>query len=368
MSDPTVPVSAADRLLVIRLGAVGDVLRTLPALHLIRRTYASVHVAWIVEDLSRDLLEGHPEIDQVIRFPRREFTADARRPHRLAARLGTLGRELRRHRFTIAVDFQGSLKSGMLSLLSGAKARLGFAPGHAREMSSLFANRWVRPRSRWMNRVERNLLMSEALGASGDEIIMDVHETEAEGREAQMILRHVVPGVEPLVVLSPGTSRRQAYKRWPVDRFARLAVRLRDRLGAVSLVAWGPGEEGMASDIVRSSGGAAVPSPAIGLRVLAALLRRASLFVGADTGPMHLAWGVGCPVVALFGPTDPRLNAPLGENHIVLCGDKTTDTISTDEVFGAVRDALERSGGRLRSEAPRLSRSTIFAARSGGDA
>ena len=368
MLDPTVPVSAADRLLVIRLGAVGDVLRTLPALHLIRRTYTSVHVAWIVEDLSRDLLEGHPEIDQVIPFPRREFAAEARRPHRLAARLRNLGRELRRHRFTIAVDFQGSLKSGILSLLSGAKARLGFAPGHAREMSSLFANRWVRPRTRWMNRVERNLLMSEALGASGDEIIMNLPETEAEGREAETILREVAPGGQPLVVLSPGTSRRQAYKRWPVDRFARLAARLRGRLGAIPLVAWGPGEEGMASGIVRASGGAAVLSPAIGLRALAALLRRASLFVGADTGPMHLAWGVGCPVVALFGPTDPRLNAPLGEYHVVLRGDRTTDAISTDEVFGAARDALERSGGRLRTEAPRFSRASVFATRAAGDA
>lgn len=368
MPDPTVPVSASDRLLVIRLGAVGDVLRTLPALHLIRRRYASLHLAWIVEDLSRDLLEGHPEIDQVIRFPRREIASDARRPHRLAARLRDLGRELRRHRFTIAVDFQGSLKSGILSVLSGAQARLGFAPGHAREMSSLFANRWVRPRTRWMNRVERNLLMSEALGATGDEVLMNLPETAAEGGAADRILREFASDGQPLVVLSPGTSRRQAHKRWPVDRFARLAAQLRGRLGAVPFVAWGPGEAEMASGIVKGSGGAAVLSPAIGLRALAALLRRASLFVGADTGPMHLAWGVGCPVVALFGPTDPRLNAPLGETHIVLRGEGTTDAISTDEVFGAARDALERSGGRLRAGEPRLSRSSLFEKPVGGAA
>ncbi len=368
MSHPALRLSNSDRVLVIRLGAVGDVIRTLPALHLIRRTYASIHLAWIVEDLSREILEGHPEIDRLIRFPRREIMAEATRPGRLAARIRALGEELRRERFTVAVDFQGSLKSGLVAMLSGAPSRVGFAPGHGREMSSLFANHWVRPRSRWLNRVERNLQMSEAIGAWGDELTLTLPETAGEGREADAILRAAAPGGEPLILLSPGTSRRQSYKRWPADRFARLAARMRETLAAVPLVVWGPGEEDLARGIVRTSGGAAVQSPPLGLRSLAALLRRASLFVGADTGPMHLAWAVGCPVVALFGPTDPRLNAPLGPGHVVLRGESGTGAISTDEVHGAVRDVLERSGGRRTPGPPRLSRSALFTMRMAGTA
>jgi lipopolysaccharide heptosyltransferase I len=361
-------LSESDRLLVIRLGAVGDVLRTLPALHLIRRSFSSIHIAWIVEELSREILEGHPEIDRLICFPRREIAAAGRRPHLLASRIRALGQELRRERFSVAIDFQGSFKSGLLALLSGAPSRVGFAPGHSREMSSLFTNRWVRPSTRWLNRVERNLLLSEEIGATGDEITMILPEIQEDGGRAEAILRDVAPSGEPVVLLSPGTSRRQTYKRWPPERFARLAARMRETLNAVPLVVWGPGEENLAAGIVRNSGGAAVLAPLIRLRPLAALLRRSSVFVGADTGPMHLAWGVGCPVVALFGPTDPRLNAPLGPGHVVLRGDPSmTGSISTDEVLGAVRGVLERFPGH-RSTAPRLLRSNLFQSAAGAEA
>ena len=187
MPYPAVRLSDDDRLLIIRLGAVGDVLRTLPAIHLLRRTYSSLHLTWIVEDLSREVLEGHPDIDQIIPFPRKEIAAAARSPRRIAGLIRGLRKDLRLRQFTVTVDFQGSLKSGLLSLLSGAPSRIGFAPGHSRELSSLFANRWVRPPSRWMNRVERNLLMSEALGAAGDEVTMILPESTDERRRSRGI-------------------------------------------------------------------------------------------------------------------------------------------------------------------------------------
>jgi lipopolysaccharide heptosyltransferase I len=366
MIDSAAPLSRADRLLLIRLGAVGDVLRTLPALHLIRRTFPSLHVAWLVEDLSRELLEGHPEIDEVIRFPRRELRAAAARPARIVALFRDVVRDLRARRFTVAADFQGSLKSGLLARLSGASRRIGLAPGHARELSFLFTNAWVRPASTTMNRVARNLLLAEALGAGGDEVEIVLPERPEEGREAEAILRELAPGPRPAIVLSPGTSRRQRRKRWPADHYARLAALLREGGEAACLVAWGPGEDETARRIVSASGGAARMLPATGLRLLAALLRRAALFVGADTGPMHLAWGVGCPVVALFGPTDPRLNGPLGQDHVVLRRGGHTASIAPEEVLAAARRVLDRPG---RPAAPgaatRLSRAALFAPAAG---
>jgi lipopolysaccharide heptosyltransferase I len=354
-----------DRVLLIRLGAVGDVLRTLPALHLIRKTFPAVHLAWIVEDLSRELLDGHPEIDEVIRFPRREIRETARRPRALMARLIVLRRELRARRFTAAVDFQGSLKSGVLGLLSGAPRRIGFAPGHCREFSFLLTNEWVRPHGRRLNRVEKNCLLAEALGAAGDEIEVVLPERPEEGRQAESMVRSLNPGRAPLAVLSPGTSRRQAAKRWPPEYFGRLASLLAGSSGALPLVVFGPGEETLAREAVSASGGRAVLAPPTSLRLLAAVLRRSALFVGADTGPMHLAWAVGCPVVALFGPTDPALNAPLGPMHAVLREGRSTARINPDQAYEAARRLLPPRSLAHASGAPRLSRAALFAGASG---
>ncbi|HEU4400867.1 MAG TPA: glycosyltransferase family 9 protein [Candidatus Polarisedimenticolia bacterium] len=357
-----------DRVLLIRLGAVGDVLRTLPALHLIRRTFPATHLAWIVEDLSRDLLEGHPEIDELIRFPVRELRAVTARPTRLWAGLASLSRSLRARQFSVAVDFQGSFKSGLVACLSGAPRRLGFAAGHCREMSFLLSNQHVRPPSRTLNRVEKNLLLADHLGAVGDEVTALLPEREEDGRRADAILRELVPRGRAVVLLSPGTSRRQRHKRWPAEYFARLASLMRESLDTLSLVVWGPGEEGTAQAVVVGSGGAALMAPPTDLRTLAALLRRSRLFVGADTGPMHLAWLVGCPVVALFGPTDPRLNSPLGPEHVVLNGAGSTASIRPEEVVTAGGRILARSAlNRIPAAAPRLSRAALFPAVAGRD-
>jgi ADP-heptose:LPS heptosyltransferase len=110
------------------------------------------------------------------------------------------------------------------------------------------------------------------------------------------------------------------------------------------VVVWGPGEEELARSVIAISEGGAILAPATSLRLLAAMLRRASLFVGADTGPMHLAWAVGCPVVALFGPTDPRLNAPLGNGHRVLraSSGRMEDLDHRDVLEGVLQALVER--------------------------
>jgi ADP-heptose:LPS heptosyltransferase len=221
----------------------------------------------------------------------------------------------------------------------------------------VFTNEWVRPHGRRVNRVERNLLLAEAVGARGDAIDVILPERPGEGRAAEEMLLGLNPKGAPVVVLSPGTSLRQWSKRWPAEHFARLAALLAPSLGVVPLVAWGPGEEALARAVVSGSGGRAVAAPPTSLRLLAAILRRSALFVGADTGPMHLAWGVGCPVLALFGPTDPRLNAPLGSAHVVLRPGCSTSDITPEQALEAARRILGRTAA---TGAPRLLRSVLF--------
>jgi lipopolysaccharide heptosyltransferase I len=350
---------ARDRVLIVRLGAVGDVIRTLPAVGLLRSTFPGAHLAWIVEDLSFDLLEGHPALDEVIRLPRRALRRALTRPWGLPGLLAGLTRELRRRRFDVALEFQGSLKSGLIARLSGAPRRVGFAPGHSRELSWLLTNEHVRPPGRFLNRVARNLLLAEAVGGRGDRITIELPERREDGARARAILGELCTGGAPPVVLCPGTSRRQAGKRWPAAGFGRLAALLRSDPGVVPLVAWGPGEEEMARAVVAAAGGAALAMPATGLRVLAAVLRRAALFVGADTGPMHLAWSVGCPVLALFGPTDPRLNAPLGPGHAILRRGDSMSALHAEEVAAAARDLLRRAPGPRNAVATAVSRSAL---------
>lgn len=334
------PLSTSDRLLVVRLGAVGDVLRAIPAVHAIRRAFPRIHLAWIVEDLSSPLLEEHPDIDRVVRFPRRELSA-IERPWLASGHLRRLRDEIRSQRYTVVLDLQASFKSGLLAFLSGAARRVGFSPVHCREMSFLFTNEWVRLPTRWLNRVERNLELAKALGAPADDPQLPLPERPEEGEQAAALLERLLPAGAPAVLISPGASRRQAYKMWPAAHYARFAALLSREHGVRPIVVWGPGEEGLARSVVAASEGGALVAPPTGLRLLAALLRRSALFVGADTGPMHLAWAVGCPVVALFGPTDPRLNAPLGQGHVVLrAAHGRMEDLGPEEVLAAARGAL----------------------------
>ena len=334
------PLAASDRLLIVRLGALGDVLRAIPAVHAIRSAFPRLQLSWMVEDLSFPLIDGHPDVDRTLRFPRRELGA-WRRPGVMAEHLGRLRTTLRSEAFTVVLDMQASFKSGLLTWLTGAARRVGFSPAHCREMSFVFTNEWVRPTSRWLNRVDRNLELARAVGASIADPRLPLPERPEEGEEAEVLLRRLLPGGAPRVLVSPGASRLQAFKRWPASGFARLAASLGRDQATPLVVVWGPGEEDLARSVVAASEGGALMAPATSLRILAAMLRRATLFVGADTGPMHLAWAVGCPVVALFGPTDPRLNAPLGTGHRVLrAASGRMEDLDPRDVLEGVQQAL----------------------------
>jgi ADP-heptose:LPS heptosyltransferase len=354
MERPPGGLSPSDRALIVRLGAVGDVLRAIPAVTAIRKGVPGIRIAWLVEDLARPLLEGHPDIDQLFRFPRRDLGRAGRHPGQAAAALRRMRQELRGWRATVAIDLQSSLKSGLASLLSAAPRRVGFAPPFCRELNFLFTNEWAVPASRWLNRVERNLQLVQALGVRCDPIEVSLPEAREEGDAATAILNRLVPGPGPVVLISPGTSALQGHKMWPAEHYARLAVLLHDATGARPIVVWGPREESLAGRIVQDAGTAAILASAVDLRLLAALLRRSDLFIGADTGPMHLAWVVGCRVIALFGPTDPRLNAPLGRgNEVVRSSDREMASIRPEVVAAAARRMLDADAVR-NGPAPEL--------------
>jgi ADP-heptose:LPS heptosyltransferase len=310
----TNPLSApppAERILVIRLGAVGDVVRTLPAVSALRAGYPRARITWLVEPPSASLLSAQTWIDEVLVFPRPELLALLR-----AGRLGALWRalrELRRElharRFDLAVDFHAILKSGILARLSGARLRASYARPYAREGAWLFADLRARIEPRRASRFARNLALVRFLGVGAP----PAPEPLAVAAETRARARAALGGGPAPVVLHPGTSDTTPHKRWSVSGYAELARALAHDTGTPVLVSAGPAadDRALADAIVAAADGAALRAPPTpSLADLAALFAAARLYVGSDTGPMHVASLVGTPVVQLLGPTDPVENQP----------------------------------------------------------
>lgn len=305
---------AAERVLILRLGAVGDVVRTLPAVSALRAGYAGAHLTWLVEPASQGAVAGQPWVDEVLVFPRGEIVALARRGRWLAATrvLSQCVRALRRRRFDLVIDFHGIAKSAALAFASGAPQRIGYAAPHAREGSWLLATGRARLGAATLSRFERNLgLAAFVLGAPH----ADARPWRVDAAARARMAAALGDGPAP-IALQPGTSAGTPHKRWASERYADLARRLRDEAGAICIVLHGtePGERALAESIAAASDGAARVAPATAsLGELAALLERARLYIGGDTGPMHVASLVGTPVVQILGPTDPVENAPWGQ-------------------------------------------------------
>jgi ADP-heptose:LPS heptosyltransferase len=304
------------RILVIRLGAMGDVVRTLPAVSALRAGLPEAQITWLVEPVPSSILAGQPWIDEVLIFPRAELMAHLRHLRLIAFTrcLSLFLRELRSRQFELVVDFHSIFKSGLLSRLSGAARRVAYARPFGREGSWLFATDLARLRlpasGSKIPRFQRNLGLVRFLGIEADEDVQPLRLLpESESGMAQ----------EPLeggpVAIHPGTSYSTPYKRYTIKGYAEVARALYKSLQVPVIVTVGPAQDdrAFAEAIVSESQGAAVLAPQTSaLGDLAALFARCSLYIGSDTGPMHVASLVGTPVLQLLGPTHPIENAPYG--------------------------------------------------------
>ncbi|HEY8549220.1 MAG TPA: lipopolysaccharide heptosyltransferase I [Vicinamibacterales bacterium] len=293
--------------LILRLGALGDIVHGLPLLAALRAAHPDARIDWLVDVRHRAVLE-------LVSGLSRRLVVDTRR-WRGDTGLARVVREMRLARYDLAIDLQGLLKSAALARLSRARRVLGFAAAHLREPAARFFYTELVDPGRRRHVVERSLVMAEAAGVRDARPVFPLvvpPSTIVERVRASLQLRDD----EPYVVLNPGAAWPN--KRWPADRFGRLAAHIRSRHGWRSAVTWGPGEEGIAAEVVRASGGAAAVAPSTTLPDLVALLASARLVVAGDTGPLHLAAALGRPVVGLFGPTDPARNGPWWPEDLVV--------------------------------------------------
>jgi lipopolysaccharide heptosyltransferase I len=285
------------KLLVVRLSALGDVIHTIPAVVALRERYDEI--AWTVEQPYKELVETVANVRAIPLSLKKWSFANVN-----SARKNVKG-------FDVAIDFQGLIKSALLARASGAKERIGFASEYIKEKpASWFLTRKVAiDPSKHV--VDWNLQLAGVTMPEVDFASFAKGELDSHGA----------------VVLLPGAGRPE--KMWPAERFRALAERLGDR----ALAVWGPGEEERARAI-----GCRV-APRTSLRELAQLLKTASVVIGGDTGPLHLADALGTKVIGLYGPTNPRRNGPYSQLQRCISTYETTkrmDTIAVNDVMAMI--------------------------------
>lgn len=331
------------RIALIKLSSLGDVVHALPVAATLRARVPDAHVTWIVECHEAAVLSGHPALDALVPIDTRRW--------RRARGLRDLGdvvhavnqvrRRLRAAAFDVALDLQGLIKSGLIAAATRAPVRIGFTASRCREpLSAVFTNRRVEPPAAARHIVDQHLTMLGPL-----QVVEPVREFRlpvdpgAEARADEFLsARGLKPG-RGLVVLNPGAGRPD--KRWPEERFRALAERLTEDAGADVLVVWGPGEEATGRRIAAAGASRVVFGPPTNLYELVAFLRRASVLVAADTGPLHLAAALGTPCVGLYGPTSVVRNGPYGTGHRCLqAPNGRVTTIEVEAVFHAVTEIL----------------------------
>ncbi len=346
------------KFLILRLSAVGDVIRTLPAVKTLREYFPSSMITWIVEEPSRSFLESQPEIDEVILFPRKRWAQGMKSPSEVFKTMGEMQgfvRELRRRKFDVALDFHGLLKSGMISFLSGSSKRIGYDRKSTKEGNFLFSNVKVELPKEKISRFERNLALLKGVALEAKELKFGLHiPIQDRAYVASFFEASSASRRRPLIAIHPGTSTKAVFKRWMPDQYARVADQLIQKLHGTVLFTWGDGELEWVEGIRKEMKEPSLLGPRTkSLTQLGEVYRHCDLYIGGDTGPMHVASLMGVPVVVIYGPTDPVENEPIG-NHIKVrkevgcnpCHEyscKKLDcikVISADEVFNATKEIL----------------------------
>ncbi|MFZ0759466.1 MAG: lipopolysaccharide heptosyltransferase I [Candidatus Sulfotelmatobacter sp.] len=348
-----------ERLLIVRLSAMGDVIHTLPAAHALREAFPEAYIGWLIEERWAELLcaagsprrgrrsAARPLVDEVhtvnLKAWGKSWFSISTLQH-----AATVWNDVRDARYDAAVDLQGAMRSAVLARFSGA--RVVYGAGEPRESpASLWYTRKTVARGRHV--IEQNLSVAETL--VGREMRGRVEDASCDlprdpRAEASVGERLAQNGIREFAMVNPGAG--WGAKRWPAERYGEVARKLAEQ-GLRSIINYGPGEEELAHAAEAASGGTAQAMRCT-LTELIALTRRAAVFIGGDTGPLHLAAALRVPVVGIYGPTDPVRNGPYGTRSIVLRNAESLTThsrraVPDDGLLAIGSDAVVAAASKL---------------------
>lgn len=333
------------RILIVRLGSLGDILHSLPALAALKESFPEWEMDWLVERRWRPLLEGIPLVSRILELDTLAWRREPFSP-RVWSALRRAIQALRERRYDGAVDLQASLKSAAACYLSEAREIIGFDKPWLKEPAcAVFYTRRIATGA--VHIVEANLALAAALGARATPACFPLPPGDPQSLPADL-----PPG--GLAVLNPGAG--WPAKRWPPENYAVVCDRLETDFSLPTVLNCGPDEEELAHQVRRACRRSAPRVYRGNLPGLIALLRRSRLMVGPDTGPVHLAAALGVPTVGLFGPTDPRRNGPYGPHTRLLRPDNATTSyrhssasadlmrqIQPEAVIAAIRELFTES-------------------------
>lgn len=299
-------------MLIVKLGAIGDIIHTLPSLAAIRTAYPKAVISWAADTRSAEILRGNELIDNLIEVDTRSLRG-GKVIDDILIDLSKQVREIRKFDFYVALDFQGLLKSAILAKLSGAKRRWGFDRKSLREPAGKFFlsdTVEIPPKT---HIIKKNLLLAErALGLKVTEKVAFPIFTEPAHRDEAKTIAAKAGG--RFAILNPAGG--WVTKLWRAEDYGRLADRIWEEHGLVSVIATGPGEEHLAASVLANSRSGKVIAAEPSLKGFFELAKNASVYVGGDTGPTHLAIAARAPVVGIFGPTEWWRNGSLDPQDI----------------------------------------------------
>ncbi|HET6371220.1 MAG TPA: putative lipopolysaccharide heptosyltransferase III [Nitrospiria bacterium] len=336
------------KVLIIKLRYIGDVVLTTPIAEALDRALPEASIDMLVNEGTEEVLQNNPHVGAVLVVPRK-----------MGWRQIGLIRELRRKRYDLILDLTDGDRAAILGFLSGARRRIGF--NHEHRWRGILYQRVVAADRATLHAVDYHRTMLQALGCDVDLKAPRLYVSERDRSQAGALLRRIrIDEDAPIFLISPGA--RWWFKSWPAERFGALAAEIHRTFGFFAVVVGGKKDRKEANEIMASCG-AWAGSLAGESTILetAALAERAKFFVGNDAGPMHVAAAMGTPVVALFGPTDPRMWGPVGEGHRILwkgvdcspcwrdhdCGRGDFNCmrqITVSETFEAVRSLIKERG------------------------
>ncbi|MGC2474964.1 MAG: glycosyltransferase family 9 protein [Candidatus Sulfotelmatobacter sp.] len=356
--------SKIERLLIVRLSAMGDVIHTLPAAQALRDAFPKAMIGWLVEERWAEFLcaPGTPRRGaRSFQRPLADWvhTVDLKGWRKslftiqTAEKIARVWNDVRSAHYDVAIDLQGAIRSAVLARWSGAPVVYGAAQPREAPASLWYTQRVI---TRGTHVVEQNLSIAEEIAGARLEVPW-VELPHDEPAECKIDQRLHEARIADFAIVNPGAG--WGAKCWPAERYGQVA-RMLAICGVQPVVNYGPGEQDLASEVERASSGAARPFPCT-ISELIALTRRAKLFIGGDTGPLHLAAALRIPVVAIFGPTDPARNGPYGTHSVVLRNPASSTTharnagadhamleISVDAVINAARSLLANGEGNSK--------------------
>jgi len=349
------------RVLIVKLGSIGDIVHTLPALALIRRSLPTAAIGWVVERRSAEILRGNPLIDHLIEID----TTKLRRRASVDETIGEIRRQVREIKsldFDVALDFQGLIKSALVAKLSGAKGRWGFARRERRERASGFLLTDKVEIPEMTHVIVKNLMLARAalnIDAPIDAFEFPIATSQKDAHEAGSIADELG---NRFAILNPGGG--WVTKLWPAENYGRLADRLWEKRQLASVLVTGPGEGPLAGKALEANRSGRLKTAEPSLKGFYELARRAAVYVGGDTGPTHIAVAAGTPVVGIFGPTEWWLNGSIRPDDVCVerfdidcrvdchrrrCSNWICMDIDVDRVCRAVDERIVRAARGSRS-------------------